>query len=76
MAQEITFTLKRVDAEALVKSLQHRKQKLCDIRRELCKSEPSDELEREELAYFEEEDAVVERVMLALRAVLARASVV
>jgi len=76
MAQEITLTLKRVDAEALVKSLQHRKQKLCDIRRELCKPEPSDELEREELAYFEEEDAVVERVMLALRAVLARASVV
>jgi len=74
MEQEITLTLKRADVEVLVKSLRRRKERLCDIRRELCGPEPSDELEREELAYFEEENAVVERVMMALRAVLEKAS--
>jgi hypothetical protein len=67
MEQEIKLTLKRVDAEVLVKSLEHRKQRLCDIRREICPPEHVEPYEQEECAYFEQEDQVVERVLEALR---------
>jgi hypothetical protein len=66
MEQKITLTLNRADAEMLVRSLQHRKERLCDIRKELCDPEPSDELERAESAYFGDEGVVVERVIKML----------
>jgi hypothetical protein len=68
MEQKITLTLARADAEGLVKSLRHRKQRLCDIKQEIC--EPEDDFEREELGYFEQEDEVVERVLTALHVAL------
>jgi hypothetical protein len=70
MEKEITLKLDRADAEILLRSLRHRSERLCDIRRELCEPEPCDELEREEATFFEEENAVVERAISALRAVL------
>jgi len=36
MEKKITFTLKRVDADALVKCLQRRHERLCDIKQEIC----------------------------------------
>jgi hypothetical protein len=71
MEQTIVLTLARSDAEALVGSLRRRSERLCDIRRELCEQGEADELERQERAYFEEENDVVERVLAALNAVLA-----
>lgn len=71
MEQTIVLTLARSDAEALVSSLRRRSERLCDIRRELCEPEEADALERQERAYFEEESAVVERVLMALSATLA-----
>ena len=68
MEQKITLTLARSDAEGLVKSLRRRKQRLCDIKQEIC--EPEDDFEREELGYFEQEDEVVERVLTALHVAL------
>ncbi|WP_457795942.1 hypothetical protein [Methylocystis sp. S23] len=70
MEQQITLALSRTDAEILLRSLKRRSERLCDIRQELCGPEPSDELEREEAAFFEEENAVVERAIEALRNVL------
>jgi hypothetical protein len=70
MERTITLTLDGDDAEILVNSLAHRKQRLCDMRRELCGPDPEDELEREELAYCERENEVVERVLTRLRAIL------
>jgi DNA-directed RNA polymerase specialized sigma54-like protein len=46
MEQKITLTLARADAEGLVKSLRRRKQRLCDIKQEIC--EPEDDFELEE----------------------------
>jgi hypothetical protein len=71
MEQAIVLTLTRSDAQALVGSLRRRAERLCDIRRELCEPEEGDELERQERAYFEEETAVIERILAALDAVLA-----
>jgi hypothetical protein len=70
MEQTIVLTLARSDAEALMSSLRRRSERLCDIRRELCEPDEADALEREERAYIEEENAVVERVLMALNAVL------
>lgn len=70
MEQTIVLTLARSDAEALVNSLRRRGERLCDIRKELCGPEPGEEFDREELAYFEQEHEVVERVLTALHAVL------
>lgn len=70
MEQTIVLTLARSDAEALVHSLQRRGETLCDIKKELCEPDPSEEFDREELAYFEQENQVVERVLSALYAVL------
>jgi hypothetical protein len=70
MEQEITLKLNQTDAEILLRSLRHRSERLCDIRRQLCEPEPCDELEREEAAFFEEENAVVERAIMALRKIL------
>jgi hypothetical protein len=68
MEQKITLTLARADAEGLVKSLRRRKQRLCDIKQEIC--EPEDDFELEELGYFEQEDEVVERILTALHVAL------
>lgn len=70
MGETIVLALARSDAEALVGSLRRRAERLCDIRRELCEPEEADALEREERAYFEAENAAVERVLAALDAVL------
>ena len=67
MEQEITLTLARFDAEALIKSLRRRTERLCDIKQELC--EP-DEFERELAAYFEEENEVIERIITVLDSAL------
>jgi hypothetical protein len=71
MEQTVVLTLARRDAERLVGSLRRRSERLCDIRRELCEADEGDELERQERAFFEEESAVVERVLAALDAILA-----
>lgn len=63
MQSTITLELARSDAEALVGSLRRRFERLCDIRRELCEPEEFDELEREERAYFDAENALVERII-------------
>lgn len=63
MQSTITLELARGDAEALVGSLRRRFERLCDIRRELCEPEEFDELEREERAYFDAENALVERII-------------
>jgi hypothetical protein len=63
MQSTITLELARGDAEALVVSLRRRFERLCDIRQELCEPEESDELEREERAYFDAENALVERII-------------
>jgi hypothetical protein len=70
MEQDVTFTLKRADAEILLRSLRRRSERLCDIRQEICDPEPCDELEREEAAFFEEENAVVERAIVELSKIL------
>lgn len=67
MEQKITLTLNRADAEMLVTCLRRRGERLCHIRQELC--EP-DEFEREELAFFEQESEVVERVLRQLDSAL------
>jgi hypothetical protein len=69
MEENITLTLNRVDAEMLVKSLQRRNERLCDIRKELC--EP-DEFEQELAAYFEQENKVIERIISDLHSALDR----
>ena len=48
MEQKMTVTLKRVDAEALIKCLQHRQERLCDIKREICPAETADPFEHEQ----------------------------
>jgi len=70
MEGRITFALDRADADLLIKSLQCRKERLCDIRRELCDQGPTDEFEREEFAFFEREEAAVQRIITELRATL------
>jgi hypothetical protein len=70
MEQKIVLTLARGDAEALVRSLRRRSERLCDIRKELCEPGEFDEMERQERAFFEEEDALVQRILSALTAVL------
>ena len=70
MEQQVTLTLDRADAEILVKSLEHRKERLCDIKQELCEPDP---FEQELADYCEQEEAVIGRVMTALRALLERA---
>jgi hypothetical protein len=70
MEGKITLALDRADAELLIKSLQCRKERLCDIRQELCDQDPADELEREELVYFEQQEAAVQRIITELRATL------
>lgn len=73
MEQTVVLTLARSDAEALVSSLRRRGETLSDIKKELCEGEdPSEEFDREELAFFEQENQAVERVLMALRAVLER----
>ncbi len=67
MEQSITLTLARVDAEMLVRSLQRRNERLCDIRQELC--EP-DEFEQELSAYIEQENELVERIIATLHSAL------
>jgi hypothetical protein len=67
MEQIITLTLKRADAEELIKCLQHRQERLCDIKREICPAETADPYEHEQCGYFEREDEVVGRVLEALR---------
>jgi len=67
MEQKIALTLRRVDAEELIKCLQHRQERLCDIKREICPAETADPYEHEQCGYFEREDEVVERVLEALR---------
>jgi hypothetical protein len=67
MEQKITLTLARADAETLLSSLRRRKERLCDIKQELC--EP-DEFEQEVAAYFEREDKVVERIITVLDSTL------
>lgn len=74
MEQTVVLTLARSDAEALVDSLRRRWERLCDIRKEICEPDPSEDFEREELAFFEQENEVVERVLTALRAVLKASS--
>ena len=70
MEGKITLALDRADVELLIKSLQCRKERLCDIRQELCDPDPADELEREELAYFEQQEAALQRIIAELRATL------
>lgn len=70
MEGKITLALDRADVELLIKSLQCRKERLCDIRQELCAPEPADELEREELAFFEQQEAAVQRIVTELRATM------
>jgi hypothetical protein len=67
MEHQITLTLKRADAEIFFKSLQHRKERLCDIKREICSPESAEPYETEECVYFEQEEEVVGRVLEALR---------
>ena len=67
MEQKIALTLRRVDAEELIKCLQHRPERLCDIKREICPAETTDPYEHEQCGYFEREDEVVGRVLEALR---------
>ena len=67
MEQKITLTLKCVDAEALIKCLQHRQERLCDIKRDICPAETADPFEHEQCGYFEQEDEVVGRVLDVLR---------
>ncbi|BDV33706.1 hypothetical protein [Methylocystis iwaonis] len=66
MTGEITLTLSREHAEILLRTLLNRNERLCDIRQQLCEPESSDELGREEGAFFEEENAVVQRVISTL----------
>lgn len=70
MEQTIVLTLARSDAEALVNSLRRRGERLCDIRKELCEPDAADNFEREELAYFDQENALVERILTDLDALL------
>lgn len=63
MEPNIMLTLARSDAEALVGSLRRRFERLCDIRKEICEPDEFDELEREERAYFDAENALVERII-------------
>ena len=70
MDQAVKLMLERVDAEILVKSLQRRKERLCDIRQEICSAEEADPYDQEQCAFFSKEDEVVERVLAALRVAL------
>ena len=70
MDQAVKLMLDRVDAEILVKSLQRRKERLCDIRQEICSPVDADPYDQEECAFFSKEDEVVERVLAALRVAL------
>lgn len=67
MEQTVVLAIARSDAETLVESLRRRGERLCDIRREICEPEP---FEQEEMAYFERENEVVDRVVAALQAAL------
>ncbi|BBU62396.1 hypothetical protein MSC49_23310 [Methylosinus sp. C49] len=71
MEPNIMLTLGRSDAEALVDSLRRRFERLCDIRKEICEPAEFDELEREERAYFDAENALVERIIGELTRALA-----
>jgi hypothetical protein len=73
MTGAVTMTLDRADAEILARSLHHRKERLCDIRQEICLPENAEPYEQEECAYFEQEDEVVGRILEALRVALERA---
>ena len=70
MDQAVKLMLERVDAEILVKSLQRRKERLCDIRQEICSPEDADPYDQEQCTFFSKEDEVVERVLAALRVAL------
>ena len=70
MDQAVKLMLDRVDAEILMKSLQRRKERLCDIRQEICPPEDADPYDQEQCAFFSKEDEVVERVLAALRLAL------
>jgi hypothetical protein len=70
MKSAVTMTLDRADAEILERSLQRRKERLCDIRQEICPPENEEPYEQEECAYFEQEDEVVGRILEALRVAL------
>lgn len=70
MTRAVTMTLDRADAEILARSLQHRKERLCDIRQEICSPENEEPYEQEECTYFEQEDEVVGRILEALRVAL------
>jgi len=70
MDQAVKLMLERVDAEILVKSLQRRKERLCDIRQEICSPEDTDPYDQEQCTFFSKEDEVVERVLAALRVAL------
>lgn len=63
MEPKIALTLARGDAEALMGCLRRRFERLCDIRKELCEPDEFDELEREERAYFDAENVLVERII-------------
>ena len=70
MDQAVKLMLDRVDAEILMKSLQRRKERLCDIRQEICPPEDADPYDQEQCSFFSKEDDVVERVLAALRVAL------
>ncbi|HXY59742.1 MAG TPA: hypothetical protein VEH76_14315 [Methylocystis sp.] len=67
MGDAVKLTLDRADAEVLLRSLERRKERLCDIRQEICPPETAEPYDQEQCAYFEQEDAVVGRVLEALR---------
>jgi hypothetical protein len=70
MKSAVTMTLDRADAEILERSLHRRKERLCDIKQEICSPENEEPYEQEECAYFEREDEVVGRILEALRVAL------
>jgi hypothetical protein len=53
-----------------VKSLLRRKDRLCDIKKEIGSPEEADPYEQEQCAFFSREDEAVERVLAALRVAL------
>lgn len=70
MDQAVKLMLDRGDAEILLRSLQRRKERLCDIRQEICPPENADPYDQEQCAYFSKEDDVVGRIVEALSAAL------
>jgi len=70
MARAVALTLDRTDAEVLERSLLHREERLCDIKREICPPENVDPYEQEQCAYFTQEDEVIGRILNALRRAL------